>query len=165
MGWWKWGVRCNQLSKVSTGGEFDENHPAVFVYSFRLKLIEIKNKKYQIQLWNGPGQEKYRRQSKLFVKDSDIVIFVYDITKYDTLKALEENRINEVKEILGATFKWAIIGNKADLFLHMDKATTKEDVYNLAKKFGFKFRLVSAKEDITSFNNLLIELIEDCLNN
>ena len=143
--WGETAVGCNQLSKVSTGEEFCGRAQPVTFPIYRRKFIEIKNKKYEILLWNGPGQEKYRSVLKLFLGDSDIVIFVYDITKYDTLKALEENRINEVKEILGATFKWAIIGNKADLFLHMDKATTKEDGYNLAKKFGFKFRLVSAK--------------------
>ena len=163
--WGETGVGCNQLCRVSTGQKFDDKAVAIVGYKCRRKLIEIKNKKYEIELYNVAGQERFRSISKNYLRDSDVVIFVYDITSYESLNALEEYRINEVKEILGVTFKGAIVGNKADLFLHMDKGTTKEDGYNLAKKFGFKFRLVSAKEDITSFNNLLIELIEDCLNN
>ena len=162
--WGETGVGCNQLCRVSTGQKFDDKAVAIVGYKCRRKLIEIKNKKYEIELYNVAGQERFRSISKNYLRDSDVVIFVYDITSYESLNALEEYRINEVKEILGVTFKGAIVGNKADLFLHMDKGTTKEDGYNLAKKFGFKFRLVSAKEDITSFNNLLIELIEDCLN-
>lgn len=33
-----------------------------------------------VNLWDTVGQEKFESLTKLFLKDSEIVIFVYDIT-------------------------------------------------------------------------------------
>ena len=48
------------------------------------KTIEINEKKLKVVLWNTMGQEKHRALTKTFIKNSDIVIFVYDIRRRDS---------------------------------------------------------------------------------
>ena len=46
------------------------------------KTIKItKNgKEYTLNFWDISGENKFREISRLFYKDSNIVIFIYDIT-------------------------------------------------------------------------------------
>ena len=95
-------------------------------------------------------------ECKELLKESDIVI--YDITSRYYFNVLSEC-IDIVREILGNNFIGAIVGNKSDLFI--DEEISENEAREFAKKFGFKFALVSAKEDIHPFINLLKELIKD----
>ena len=51
--------------------------------------MEIDDIKFIIKLWDTIGQEKYRQLTKLFFRDSKIVIFVYDITIAESFKGIE----------------------------------------------------------------------------
>ena len=42
--------------------------------------IKYKNKKYQLIFRDTSGQEKYRAITKNFLRNSDGVLFVFDIT-------------------------------------------------------------------------------------
>ena len=155
------GVGCNQLSNITSGSGFNEGEPCVTGHKYITKNVFIKNKEYGIRLWNGPGQEKYRGLRKTFLKMSNIVIFVYDIT--DSHSFLELNyHINMAKEVLGDKFKGAIVGNKSDLY--EKEKITEEEVRQLAKNNGYKYKFVSAKCDPNSFIFFLEELVEDYFN-
>ena len=76
-------------------------------------------------MWDTAGQEKYRSINKLFYKDSNIVIFVYDITNKKSFDEIKNYWFEQVKEncdlnkiILG------VAANKCDLF---NKEAVKED--------------------------------------
>jgi GTPase SAR1 family protein len=44
------------------------------------KVTVINGKSYSVNLWDTIGQEKYCSLTKIFLKVSKIVIFVFDIT-------------------------------------------------------------------------------------
>ena len=48
--------------------------------NFIQKNVSIIGRNLTLNIWDTGGQEKYRSCNKLFVKNSNIVIFVYDIT-------------------------------------------------------------------------------------
>ena len=109
------------------------------------------------------GQAKKNKKGfKIFLKNENIVIFVYDIINRNTFDNLNEY-INIAREILGNNFIGAIVINKNDLFF--DKRISDDEAREFPKEVGFKFTLVSAKEDIILFNNLLEELIEVFIKN
>ena len=56
------------------------------ICSFVKINMEILNNKYILNLWDTIGQEKFRSLTKIFLNDSKIVIFVYDITKEKTFE-------------------------------------------------------------------------------
>ena len=78
------------------------------------KKVEINNKKYFINIWDTAGQERFRSMNKIFIKDSHIVIFVYDVTNTKTVQELNF-WVNEVKQILSENVIFGIAGNKIDL--------------------------------------------------
>ena len=81
-----------------------------------LKKIEINNKPLTLELWDTVGQEKYRSVNKIFMKNTQIALIVYDITLKRTFEQLNywietiTNCNKNSKVIIG------IIANKSDLF-------------------------------------------------
>ena len=127
------------------------------LYMFKKKMIFF-GKNYQLRLWDTAGQEKYRALTKLFYKDSKVVIFVYDITNKKSFTELNY-WINEIKESLGDEPVLAMIGNKSDLYEM--KEVDETVAQKLAEEKGMKFKLVSTKDDPKSFKTFLRSLIKE----
>ena len=139
---------------------FDSDKISTLTSSFVDKYIEFNKKKYHIELWDTAGQEKYRSLTKIFIKDSKIVIFVYDIT---TKKSFEEIDywVSTVKEILEEEPVYGLVGNKKDLF---EKEQVEEELgRNKADEIGALFKLTSAKTERVAINDYLNELLEEYL--
>ena len=103
------------------------------------------------------GQKSYKSISKLFFRDSQIVIFVYDITSYESFKGFED-WIILANSTINDDYINGIIGNKNDLYL--ESKVPKEEAENFAQLKQMKFKLISAKENPKGFEDFLIELIK-----
>ena len=136
---------------------FDSDQISTQTSSFVDKYIDVNKKKYHIEIWDTAGQEKYRSLTKIFIKDSKIVIFVYDITTKASFEEVDY-WVNTVKEILGDNPVYALAGNKKDLFI---KEEVEEDLgREKAEKIGALFKLTSAKTERNQINDFLKELLE-----
>ena len=60
--------------------------------------LEIGDYSLELQLWDTAGQERFRTLTKMFLKEADIVLLVYDITRKDTFEELKDYWYNTVKE-------------------------------------------------------------------
>ena len=78
---------------------FDNNCESTLASSFVNKNLIINKKNYQIEIWDTAGQEMYKSLTKMFIIDSKIVIFVYDITQKSSFEELDF-WINTAKENL-----------------------------------------------------------------
>ena len=153
------GVGKTNLINVSSGGAFNENEKSSLTASYLKKVITINNEKYTLSLWDTIGQEKLRSLSKLFFKNSKIVIYVYDITNLESFKGLE-SWDNDVKELIeDDNIIKAIVGNKQDLYL--SEKVSEDTALNYASTLNAKFKLTSAKTDPKGFNSFLEELLKD----
>ena len=105
------GVGKTNLINVSLGRTFNEKENSSLSASYSKKVITINNEKYVLSLWDTIGQEKLRTLSKLFFKNSKIVIYVYDITNLESFNGLESWN-KDVKEMVGDddTIIKAIVG-------------------------------------------------------
>ena len=93
------------------------------------------------------------------MKISDILIFVYDITRKQSFLGLK-SFIDTANE-LNPKYKGVILGNKSDLYFREE---VKEiEGREFAKSYGFKFLLTSAKNRIEEFNDFLNLLIVEVL--
>ena len=155
------GVGKTNLINVSYGNEFDENEKSTLRASYLEKVIKINDVPYCLALWDTIGQEKLRNLTKLFFKNSKIVIFVYDITNKASFDGLI-SWYNDVKELLGDDIIKAVVGNKQDLYDEQEEVTEKEGI-EYAKTINARFTLTSAKTDPESFVVLLEELLKDYL--
>ena len=83
------GVGKTNLINLATQKEFNPHEESTNCATFETLKMEIDDIKFIIKLWDTIGQEKYRQLTKLFFRDSKIVIFVYDITIAESFKGIE----------------------------------------------------------------------------
>ena len=152
------GVGKTNLINVCVGQSFNPETKPTNCASLLQKQLEINNLKYVVNLWDTMGQEAYKGISKLFFREAQIVIFVYDITSSETFKNLEE-WIQMANDTIGGDYISGIVGNKNDLYLQAE--VSEEEAKNYADSKKLKFRLVSAKEDPQSFDEFLLELVKE----
>ena len=136
------GTGKTSLINTAIGLSFQDKLPSTTTNSIVNKVMEIKGKKYSINLWDTIGQEKYRSLTKIFMKGAKVVIFVYDITSRHTFTELDF-WFKSTQEIINEKIVMGIIGNKSDLFLKEE--VSEEEGRKLAKDKGFEFALTSAK--------------------
>ena len=153
------GTGKTSLINTAIGLNFQEKLASTTTNSIMNKTMKINGKSYSVNLWDTIGQEKYRSLTKIFLKGSKIVIFVYDITNLQSFKELNY-WFDCTKEIINEKVVMGIVGNKSDLFL---KEEVKEsDARQLAKQKGFDFALTSAKNS-TMFCEFLEKLLKKYL--
>ena len=152
------GVGKTNLINTCVGMEFDHGTIPTTSGAFVQKNIKIDDKEYIINLWDTAGQETYKSLTKIFLKKSQIVIFVYDITDLKSFKDLE-SWIKISEEMIDNDFVSAIVGNKIDLY--MIEQVNEETARKYAESKGMLFQLVSAKDNPKSFSNFLKELVEE----
>ena len=121
---------------------FSENLQSTIGTDITIYFIKYKEKKYKLTFRDTSGQEKFQAVTKSYLRNSDGVLFVYDISNKDSFNALETwyNLYKEENEnVVGI-----LIGNKSDT----KHAVNKEEAKKFAKDHGLKKYLeTSAKLD------------------
>ena len=152
------GTGKTNLITVAAGYGFNNESITTTSCSYIQKNITTKNgKEYKVNLWDTIGQEKYRSLTKIFIKDSKIVIFVYDITNKTSFESLKY-WYKIIVDILGEGPVFGIVGNKVDLYLQ--QKVNQNEGEEFAESIGAKFKLTSAKNDPKSFCDFIEELLE-----
>ena len=137
------------VGKTSIISRYVENKFSADVMSsssmtFVSKKLTIDKQKIQLNIWDTVGQEKYRALSKLFFKDTKIVVLVYSIANLNTFQGLEY-WLNLYKETIGDEAILGIVGNKSDLFLEQEVDESQGEEF--AKNNGGIFSLLNIMID------------------
>ena len=113
-------------------------------------LFPDYSRSLKFDIWDTVGQERYRSLTKIFYKDADIIIFVYDITTEFSFNAIKDYWYNETKETI-----LALVANKIDLYKYeqIKNSTGKE----YADKINAIFQNTSALSN-TGIDNLFENL-------
>ena len=153
-------VGKTSLISAFNGDKFEEDIISTICFSSIKKDITINNIKYKVEIWDTAGQERYRSVNQLFIKGSQIVIFVYDITNKDSFSKLSF-WVNYVRDLLSIDVVYGVVGNKMDLFekYENDKLVDGEEGRNFAEKIGALFTETSCKENPKVFCWFIKELI------
>ena len=152
------GVGKTNLINVTSGEKFNPIEKSTLTSSFIIKKLKVENRQYNLKLWDTIGQEKLRSLSKLFFKNSKIVVFVYDITNKKSFIDLEDWH-QEVKDIIGDETIKGVLGNKIDLFTKEEVKDEEGEKY--ANTLNALFRTTSAKTEPQGFTQFLQELINE----
>ena len=153
------GTGKTSLINATMGLKFKESLESTTTNSFSSKTVTINNKEYTLNLWDTIGQEKFRSLTKIFIKDSKIVILVYDITRKASFNELNF-WLKMIQDILGDEPILGICGNKSDLFVQ--EQVKEEEVKKYSEEKNIPFKLTSAKNPI-SFNKFLEDLVQKYL--
>ncbi len=146
-----------------TNGQFNQNLLSTTGIDFKTKIIEHKNERIKLVIYDTSGQERYRTIAANYYKNADGILFVYDITQKNTLTFnywLEQiKEKSSVKSII-------LFGNKTDLDIPDNKMEdapkreiTKEEGEKVAEQYGLKLFEGSAKDDI-NIDAAILELVE-----
>ncbi len=149
------GVGKTSLIRQYINHTFDENCTSSISSQFCSKIIKIPNEKQSIRfdIWDTAGQEKYRSLAKIFYKDAQIIIFVYDVTTRSSFEGLQQYWYEEVREYCNTKPILALVANKYDLY--NNNAIEDKEAKEWAEKIGAIFQWTSAKTNLGV--NLLFE--------
>ena len=106
------------------------------------KIIALNNKKYQIDLFDTAGQERYKSISLNTVKNADGIILMYDITNQKSYDSISE-WMEKISENLESDIPIILIGNKCDL--NKERIISKEEGKELSNKYQLSFFETSNK--------------------
>ncbi len=149
------GVGKTNLINIVTRKGFNINEESTSSASFSILKLKVDDQNYRINLWDTIGQEKFRSLTKIFIKDSKIVLLVYDITRLNSFKELDF-WYKMIRDILGDDTIVGVCGNKQDLFTR--EQVKEETGRKYAEERNMPFKLTSAKNPL-SFNKFLDELV------
>ena len=152
------GVGKTSIIKSFDKKKFNEYEPSTLSCNFISKTVIIDNKNYICDIWDTAGQERFRSLNKLFIKDSKIIILVYDISQRKTFIELKYwiDFIHENLDLGDVTL--GLVGNKSDLYKKED-VTVKEG-QDLASKQDAYFSLLSAKVDSPGIESYFERIIK-----
>jgi small GTP-binding protein len=152
------GVGKTSIIKSFNKKKFNEYEHSTLSCNFISKTVIIDNKNYICDIWDTAGQERFRSLNKLFIKDSKIIILVYDISQRKTFIELKYwiDFIHENLDLGDVTL--GIVGNKSDLYKKED-VTVKEG-QDLASKQDAYFSLLSAKVDSPGIESYFERIIK-----
>ena len=156
-------VGKTSLIKVAIGKKFNSSELTTYSANYSIKKFNYNGKEYTFNLWDTIGQEKYRALTKMFFKDSKIIILVYDITAEKSFMELEYWYNQVVNELGKEGYYLAIVGNKNDLY--NQEKINKDQGKKFAQSKNGKFKLTSAKDDPLSFNSLLEQMFKEFIDN
>ena len=156
------GTGKTSLINTAVGKKFEEGKELSSIKCSYVKLTKvIEDTEYNINLWDTIGQERFRSLTKVFFKNSDIVIFVFDITQKQSFDDLEY-WFKIIEEELGNAPIKGLAANKQDLFEY--QKVDDDTIQMFANKKGIKYKFTTATNP-TNFNKLLEELLNDFLKN
>ena len=137
--------------------KFNQRCPTSVSAQFISKIMKFPeySKNLKFDIWDTVGQEKYRSLTKIFYKDADIIIFVYDITTEFSFKAIKDYWYKETKEHTDIEPILALAANKIDLY--KDEQITNGDGKEYADEINAIFQNTSALSN-TGIDNLFENL-------
>ena len=137
--------------------KFDEGAIATVGVDYMDKIINYKNLKIKLQIWDTSGEEKFRAITRNFYRNADGIFIVFDLTKKPTFDHVKI-WISEAHDH-NDTIKLVLIGNKLDLKNEIEVSNELASSY--AKRNNLKYFETSAKEGTNI--NVAFDTIVDLL--
>ena len=155
-------VGKTQIINKFVENNFLENCASTIGVDFKIKEVEVKNKKIKLQLCDTSGQERFRAIIQNYYKSDHLIAFVYAINNRNSFNSIPK-WVDEVKKQTDKNTKFLLVGNKYDL-AEERRTVTEEEAKQYAENNGMKFFEVSAKtgDGINDmFNYIISELLKE----
>ena len=154
------GVGKSSIIQRYSEDKFEENPISTLSANYFEKEEIVNEQNIILELWDTAGQEQYRSMTKIFIKNSKIVILVYDITSFKSFESLNYWYDFISKEV-DKNIIYGILGNKIDII--NEEEVSQEKVEEYAKTLDASFCLYSAKEGGKELNKFIEELVSKYL--
>jgi len=115
-------------------GVFKSNQTITIGVDFHVKKLEIEGKKVSLQIWDFAGESRFRFLLPSYVVGASGGIFMYDITRFSSLKNFPDWIEIFKKGFIGAQDKQLPVimaGSKLDL--NYKRAVSSKEAFDMAK--------------------------------
>jgi len=137
-----------------------DSHLATIGVEYKVKRIKTDKYNINLQIWDTAGQERFRSITKSFFRNTNGIIFVYDITNRRSFQNVKDwIRDAETRE---NGFEKILVGNKLDLA--EKRKVVKDEAEEYAKSKKMEYIETSAKTG-EKINDLYTKLVDMILEN
>ncbi|MFW9783538.1 MAG: Rab family GTPase [Candidatus Heimdallarchaeota archaeon] len=134
------GVGKTTLIKRYLTGVFKGDSNITIGVDFHIKKLNIDEKRVSLQIWDFAGEDRFRFLLPSYVLGASGGVFMYDITRYSSLKNFKE-WLNIFKQgYKGSSDQVPIIMVGSKLDLEYKRAVSRDEAYEIAKEndlFGY----------------------------
>ena len=121
---------------------FPEEHIATIGIEYKDKIINKDGYNIRLQIWDTAGQERFNSITKNIYRNTNGVLFVYDVTNRKSYNSMK-NWIKDTEKI-DKDIKGIILANKIDL---EEREVNTDELEELGNKMNMKFLETSAKDN------------------
>ena len=82
------GVGKTNLLTQFCQNEFQDSYVATIGVDFKLKMVDVQNKRIKLQIWDTAGQERFRNITQTYFKGASAIILAYQINNRTTFRNL-----------------------------------------------------------------------------
>ena len=151
------GVGKTNLINRFISNKFNDIELATTAATYSQKNITYENKEYTFTIWDTTGAENFRPLTKLFLKNVQIFVLVYEISNKKSFLDLQYWLDYILEEYGSSTFN-VLIGNKSDIV--SDKKIKESEGAKFAEIIKAKFAHVSAKNN-DNWSKIFEEILTD----
>lgn len=153
-------VGKSSLMTVFSGEKFSVSHITTIGIDFKIKTIQIGDKKIKFQIWDTAGQERFRNITRQYYKNAHGIFVIYDISNEISFNNISY-WLSSIRTYGDDNAKIILIGNKNDL--EDQRTVSKVRGQELADEYDIQFFETSAK-NISNvdamFSDMAIKVIE-----
>ena len=135
------GVGKTSIISRFTKDTFNNEEMSSSSAQFTSKTIQINDQSIKFDIWDTAGQEKFRALAKIFYKDAQVIILVYEIINKESFDSIKNYWYKESSENSTADI-FFVVGNKSDLY--ENEQVTDEEGKKFAKEINAIFKITSA---------------------
>ena len=117
---------------------FNESLKMTIGADFYIKEIEIEGRKVVLRIWDFAGEQRFKVLLPSFAKGADGGIFMYDITRYTSIKNVTDWLSIFEKNVRDKKIQIPIIMAGSKLDLQEKRSIESEDAVELAEKYNLQ---------------------------
>jgi small GTP-binding protein len=136
------GVGKTTLINRYLTGVFKTDSQITIGVDFHVKKIDVNGKRVSLQIWDFAGEERFRFLLPRYVVGASAGIFMYDITRYSSLKNFDEwieiFKNGYIGKDENKQLPVIMVGGKLDL--QFKRAVSSKEAFDIARKhnlYGF----------------------------
>ncbi len=149
-----WAVGKTSLVQRFATDTFTHDYITTIDVNHISKEVNVDGISVSLSIWDTGGQERFSHLRKRYYQGAKGVIFVFDVTRPESYRAIEKRWIPEVNGVLD-DYVPAIWGTKIDLVDQRVVSTTSGDrLARRLKAYFFETSALTGKNVEKAFNSL-----------
>ena len=93
--------------------KWDANNTLLVGIDFKIKKINVDEKRVKLQVWDTAGQERFRTITQTYYKGAMGIILVYDCTDQQTFNNIS-NWLKQIDQHANSNVAKVLVANKCD---------------------------------------------------